>query len=303
MDFSLRLYVLHRAKKLLEKRSFKYKRALQKKINILLPSIKENFTVKTLKGFKLIIDPKTDKGIEYNIFRDGEYERGTLEAFECIIKKGDVVIDLGGNIGLTSVYASILTGKKGKVFSFEAHPETYKILKKNLKLNKCNNVTAKNLAISDTNCKGVIYDNLDVNRGAASLIKKNKGQKSYQTYITTLDNIVSENGIEKVDFIKIDIEGYELKALKGFEQYLKIHPKPSMCIELSFDVNSNEAIEEIFSILTKQHNYLAFKQKKGKSRGGSFIEIIETNELPRFDNIYFFQKEQLSFIKNIEISN
>jgi FkbM family methyltransferase len=301
MDFSLRLYIIHRLKKFIYNKDFKFKSIVDEIIKRLFPDIKEKFIVKTLKGFKLIIDPETDKGIEYNIFQHGIYEKGTLDAFECIIKKGDIIIDLGANIGLTTIYESILAGKDGKVYSFEAHPKTYEILNKNISLNKCNNIYSVNKAISDNISAGFIYDNLDINRGAASLMKKNENQKAHRTDLTTLDNFVKENNINKIDFIKIDIEGYELKALKGFQEYLNINPKPIFCIELSFDVSPPEVINEIFTLFLEHYNYLAFRQKKGKSIGGNFIQVFRVSDLPKFDNIYFFQEEHLSFVKNIEL--
>lgn len=303
MAISLRLFFLHRAKRIVNRKKFRYSSILNKGIKKLFPKPKNKFIVKTLKGFNLIINPKLDKGIEYSIYKEGIYEEGTLDAFECIIAKGDVILDLGGNIGLTTIYASKLTGKKGKVYSFEAHPGTFEILKKNIELNKCLNVTPVNFAVSDDVGSGSIYENLDINRGAASLMKKNDEQNFFKIPIITLDKFLVDNKINDINLVKMDIEGYELNALKGMKSFLKINSKPVFCIELSFDVNTFEVIDEIFTTLTLEYNYLAYRQKRGKTLGGKFINIEKTKDLPKFDNIYFFQKEQIKNIRNIEFNN
>lgn len=298
MVFSLKLYILHRLKRNWFFTTFRYKNKFKKILKKLLSSPREKCIVRTLKGFNLAIDPVTDKGIESSIFENGIYEEGTLNAFESIIKKGDIVFDLGANIGLTSIYASMLTGKAGKVYSFEAHPGTFNILKYNIEINKCENIIPLNYAISDSSGIGMIYENLDVNRGAASLIKKNHFQKSFKIRTISIDQFTDKYKINRIDFIKMDIEGFELNAIKGMQNFLKVKSKPILCIELSFDVNTAETINELFLILTVELKYLAFKQEKSKTLGGNFVKINEFKDLPRFDNIYFFQSKHISNIKN-----
>ena len=65
------------------------------------------------------------------------------------VNYGDVVFDIGSNIGYVSIAMSRIVGESGKVYSFEAIPSTAKRCKKNLELNNCNNVTLINKALSD----------------------------------------------------------------------------------------------------------------------------------------------------------
>ena len=88
-----------------------------------------------------------------------------------LLNGGDVVIDVGANIGLMSIHASLNVGKSGKIYSFEANPETAKLLLKNLALNNIKNVSVIQKALGSDKSTGKIYSNWHINRGGASLIK------------------------------------------------------------------------------------------------------------------------------------
>src|SRR4030042_7144688 len=64
------------------------------------------------------------------------HEKATTELFKTMVKEGDVVLDMGANIGYFTILAARLVGKKGKVYSFEPEPRNYSYLKKNIELNK-----------------------------------------------------------------------------------------------------------------------------------------------------------------------
>jgi len=143
------------------------------------------------------------------------------------IYDNETFVDIGANVGyytlkIAKQYQSIPI----KVIAIEAHPENYKALCKNIELNKFSNIKAINTAVSDR--KGIVtmYERKSVNRiqpewyTIQPTISGNQLDKRYSIEVNsdTLDNILDK---DKADFIKIDIEGAEVLALKGATNTLK----------------------------------------------------------------------------------
>ena len=104
------------------------------------PKKLSEYTLKTLHGFYLNINPAIDNGVELSLHETGTYEKGILYYLSSILKKGDCFIDVGANIGLMSIYASEFVGDKGTVLAFEAHPKTARLLEANIEMNNLSNM-------------------------------------------------------------------------------------------------------------------------------------------------------------------
>ena len=135
-----------------------------------------------------------------------------------LIKKGDVCIDIGANIGYYSVMFSKLVDNNGMVLCFEPDSENYRLLKKNCqKYIKQGTTKVYKVALSDKKNELPLYKSKD-NHGMHRL---------YESVCCTSEHeIVSVNvgdsfDIDDVNFIKIDIEGYELSAIRGFRNTIK----------------------------------------------------------------------------------
>lgn len=144
------------------------------------------------------------------------------------IKNDSVVIDAGANIGIFSLFASHLT-PKGKIYSFEPTKSTFEILNKNIINNNLqNSIFVYNLALGDKKEKTeiMIQDN---NLGGENIILgsdffKNREiefNRKESVEMITIDNFIKENNIKKVDFIKIDTEGYEKQIIQGARNTIK----------------------------------------------------------------------------------
>lgn len=297
MGISNRLYYIHAVKRAIEGHSFRGKSYINKFLNLITPKAADNIIVKTKYKFKLKISPLFDKGIERAIFHKGVYEEGTLWCFKKIIKKNYTVIDAGANIGLTTIFAGKLIGKMGKVYAFEPMPQTFDILCFNIKLNKLKNVSAINYGLSDFEGESEMYNNLHINRGAASLYSDKK-EDGININLTTLDKIVLQYAIKKVDFIKIDIEGAEYPMLKGGENFLKGDNKPIICVEFSRDVKSTSNPDLIYDFLKDTCGYRIFKQLKGKESQTPLIEVNDKLDLPVHDNLYCFKSYHFKLLPN-----
>jgi FkbM family methyltransferase len=142
------------------------------------------------------------------------YEKETVDLFKKTITPGMVVVDIGAHIGYFTRVLSALVGSAGHIFAFEADQDNFKLLQKNTKNKK--NVTLVNKAISDTT--GTIdFYKVSNSTGCHSVIPTENSKKMNVSSIT-LDNFLSENGNPKIDAIKIDIEGGEMRAFQGMRE-------------------------------------------------------------------------------------
>jgi FkbM family methyltransferase len=159
------------------------------------------------------LDIARDYGWDYAIYheiynlRDYEYPRRTENQL-VKIKKGDYVVDLGGNIGVFTKYAYQMGAEK--IVTFEPDKRYYKILK----LNAPKNAIVFNAAIGDKLGKMTLTESSHLG-GSNLWTEKSATQTQYDVNIYTLDYILEKKIIPRIDFLKVDIEGSELIALAG----------------------------------------------------------------------------------------
>jgi FkbM family methyltransferase len=148
-------------------------------------------------------------------------------AFDVTVKKSDVVIDAGAWIGDFSAYAAC----KGAIaYAFEPVNETYQWLCKTKELNNViggGEIHPIQKGLGDRECEMDIFMEGNNSGGHSLVFKKGVVEK---IYVTTLDKFVTENKLERVDFIKADIEGAERDMLRGAANVLKTFaPKLAIC--------------------------------------------------------------------------
>lgn len=170
------------------------------------------------------------------------------------LNSGDTFIDVGAHYGYFSLLASKLVGNSGNVFSFEASPTTYRIFEKNAK--QTDNVFSHNLAVSDSNEHLKFYEFPNLYSEYNSLdIEQFKNEKWFSEYkpkevnvkSIMLDDFFSDKKLNP-KIIKIDVEGAELKVIKGFEKYL-LDNTPLIVIEYLSDERGNTAHVEAEKLL------------------------------------------------------
>lgn len=144
--------------------------------------------------------------------------------------KGDTVFDIGANIGTVSLVLSQIVGEAGRVFAFE--PVTVDVLQHNVKINKATNVEVIPSAVSNI-CGHTEIEIADRFLGSSITHEQSAHDRSPQLHmnvpVTTLDDFCARNKIDRVDFIKMNIEGAEEMALRGAKHtIMKDHPKWSV---------------------------------------------------------------------------
>lgn len=128
------------------------------------------------------------------------YEPSTGKIIKNNLKKGSTFIDCGASHGYFTLMASKLVGAAGKVYSFEAYPPTYRRLMRNIRLNKCTNVTAYNFAVGSK--KGKLKMNLRYADGSNSFVNVPFSIGTEMVKVVRLDDMIKG----RVDLIKMDVE-------------------------------------------------------------------------------------------------
>ena len=168
--------------------------------------------------------------IERRLSVAGEWDEDVAQAMRSCIKPGSTVVDIGANIGYFSMLASSLTGPGGKVLSIEPSQRNMARLCEHLWINQCTNTTVLSMAASSGKGWADIHFPTENNAGAASLRALHSTQ-AQQTLLIALDDVF--DGYElSPGFIKIDVEGWELEALRGMRRTLE-RCKPDVVCELT----------------------------------------------------------------------
>ena len=183
----------------------------------------------------------------------GSYEMGKRVAFEGEVGPGAVVYDIGANVGYFSLLAAVLVGKNGQVVAFEPLPRNIDYLKKHVSLNKFENVTIFEAAVSDHNGEAAF----DLGPSTAMGHIAEKG--SIKVRLVALDSLLASGDLKPPDYMKIDVEGAEYEVLRGAARLIKEY-QPILFL----DTHQREA----------HHNTLSFLEEQGYQ-----LEIIDGKSL------------------------
>jgi len=171
------------------------------------------------------------RGDDYWRFID-HFEPKTTAFVEKIIRNDDVVVDIGAHIGLHTIHFA----KKAKlVVALEPEPHNFSLLKKNIKINGVKNAIALPIAISDSNGYLDLYisassgtHTLDLEHGTRLNVRF---IGKIRVKVMSLDTLIKNLKMDKVDIIKIDVEGHEDKVLQGMREILERGLPRAMVIE------------------------------------------------------------------------
>lgn len=211
----------------------------------------------------------------------------------ALLKSTDNCLDLGANHGSHTLVLSKICNK-GKVYSFEPQPRVFQALTLNVSLNEITNVQLFNLAVDETTGRNIHIEqvmttqNRDINSGWSRLLE----EYSLQSCLTVALNDLK---FPKIGFVKMDIQGSELSAVKGMSRILR-NDRPFLFFEVEnvhlefFGVTSRELlfhiIRENYTIFRIQNDYPcdhiavpseSINQFK-KSIWGLGLELVKTEE-------------------------
>jgi FkbM family methyltransferase len=212
----------------------------------------------TIQTFELPVEGKVDF-VNWNnpLVTPIILTQSMVDFFKKFIKKGDLVIDIGANIGDTTVPMALAAGSTGLTLAFDPNPFVFKILEKNVPLNRDKqNIHAHRYAITE-NEEEFYYISSEAsfnNGGISPTTKSHHGKYVYPEKIKgiRLQEFIEtkySNQASKLSFIKIDTEGYDKEIIKSITGLITKY-KPVIVAE-SFGKSSNSDKSELFDILAK----------------------------------------------------
>jgi len=219
------------------------------------------------------------KGLLYLVPKDGRYHSELFGLIweinllnKCqeppvIVEEGDTVIDCGANIGVATLLFAQRTGKRGKVIAIEPEAKNYEVLRKVAKLNegKVAPILPLKVAVYREDCP--LELNTSVSPSCHTLSQYYGERQSHllntkeEIQALKIDTLVEQLGLEKVDFIKMDIEGAEVDALLGAEETIKRF-KPKLAISTYHRPTDPVEIREI--LLRYNPSYCFKELKRGE---------------------------------------
>jgi FkbM family methyltransferase len=210
---------------------------------------------------------------EYHYVRNGNPETHEARLLERLLRPGMTVVDVGANHGLFSLEAAHFVGPTGRIDAFEPAPRTRAALIANLKINELDRITRVYPdAVGEspgTARLRIHHEMTGLNSLAHEDIRWNRGRLAadevIEVPVTTLDEHAERTGLGRIDFTKIDVEGFERSVLRGSRRLLASRRVRWLMIEVGDVTCANAQVEpeEILAELSKSRYVLSSIREDG----------------------------------------
>jgi FkbM family methyltransferase len=196
--------------------------------------------------------------IDSAMYWRGSREPHTSYALKMLCKRGDIVFDIGANIGSHALPMASHVGAEGRVYAFEPVPWAMNRMKRNLELNDFGNLVLEPIALSDKNEEVEMKFRASFKIGSKSGVgPEGKIDESWwneceqvRVRMETLDSYVASHHIGRIDLIKLDVDGFEGKVIRGARETLKrLGPKIIMEVAPAWTEMRGDDIKDILRAL------------------------------------------------------
>jgi FkbM family methyltransferase len=233
-------------------------------------------------------------------YRAGKYkyrnDRGGISYINSAIRKGQTVFDIGSHKAAYVYFMLKQAGDNGRIVAFEPQANLYHYIRKIKKLFGWNNVTVEHLALSDSTGEATLFIPANKVRKSSSpgaTIVKSKFNSIQGTTVSvsteTLDSYCNRN-LLRPDFLKIDVEGNELKVFMGGIETL-IKCKPNILVEIEARHVGQDTVLETFKFLESLYykGYLLYGMERIPLSDFSFYKYQNENDKKNYCNNFIFE--------------
>jgi FkbM family methyltransferase len=187
----------------------------------------------------------------------GAFEPHMVELFDTLVKPGDTVLDIGANIGCTSI---LFGSRAQRVVSFEPSPTTFAFLQKNVQASGLQNIDTRNVGLGKTAGRFELTFSVDNRSGGfvSNQMQASAGHQVEAIEIVQGDSFLNEAGLGRVDFIKIDVEGFERDVIEGLRDSISAN-RPIVTLELNhwcLNVLQRTSVPDFLDFLRSVFPYL-----------------------------------------------
>lgn len=202
--------------------------------------------VPTKFGFSIYCDRRDVIGL--SIIKDGQWEPLVSDTICAILKPGDVAIDIGANMGYDALLMSHLVGDTGMVIAFEPDLDNLSRFLRSVLVNRRTNIVVQSIALSDDVGKAIISTPPTENLGTSNM--RPSGASHGRPILTTkLDSLLRAKDFGRIKLVKMDVEGFEHKVLKGMSNLLDRIDYLTCEINHEFLKECGSSAKEIFDVL------------------------------------------------------
>jgi len=177
---------------------------------------------------RMLLDP-TDPMVTKRLVEERTWEPNETNWFLKRVHGGDVVVDIGANVGYYTLIASRLVGDEGRVYAFEPDPVAFSFLEKNVALNGSTNVVLEQKAASNEPGSLRLYLS-EENKGDHRIFETEEKRKSVEIEAVALDDYF-EGRESRIDFVKIDTQGAEAVIVDGMDRIIAGNQSIEVIIE------------------------------------------------------------------------
>jgi FkbM family methyltransferase len=237
------------------------------------------------QGFRMRLD--LEDAEQRKVYFFGHYhERYEAALVARLLDPGEVFWDVGANVGYFALLAAAAVGPDGQVVAFEPGTAALARLTENVSLNPFNHIKIFNLAVSDAEGQAMLYRADDIADSSASLFAAAAGAAAGEVCRTVaLDDFLKNENLAAPDFIKLDVEGAELAALRGAAGILAGH-RPLLLVEMEEkNLRAAGASKAAIQSFLQDFGYRAAHLRKGH-----WLLLDDVNQT-RGRNIFWFNPE------------
>ena len=198
---------------------------------LLGPTLRERDVLVHGRDDSVFAVPSLSEPVAFHLVVNGVYEADEVAFALSRLRAGSVFVDVGANIGPYTVPAARKVGPAGRVVAVEASPRVFPYLAHNVELNQLSNVRLVQCAALAQDRENVpFYDAPPDHFGMGALAAQFNAQP-VGVQARTLDSVLTEAGVDRVDLLKVDVEGFEFDVFMGAERLLRGQQPPPILFE------------------------------------------------------------------------